>query len=102
MFILNTYYYYSNFQLKCIPCSRTQCPFSVDESVTPDKVYCLQRLAGPELLALHEPPVHLEYVDADRPGRQPQDDRAPLGRRGCPVRLLGTTVEGNLNDFVVH
>ena len=65
--------------------------------MTLDEVDSLQSLAGSELLALHDPPVHLEYVDADRPGRQPQDDRAPLGRRGCPVRLLGTKVEGNLN-----
>ena len=73
--------------LYIIPCSRAQFPFGVDKSVTLDKVNRLQRLARPELLALHDLPVHLEYVDADRAGLQPQDDRAPLRRRS-PVRLL--------------
>ena len=73
--------------LYIIPCSRAQFPFGVDKSVTLDEVDRLQRLAGPELLALHDLPVHLEDVDADRAGWQPQNDRAPLCWGG-PVRLL--------------
>ena len=73
--------------LYIIPRSQAQFPFGVDKSVTLDEVDCLQRLAGPELLALHDLPVHLEDVDADHAGRQPQDDCGPLGR-GRLVLLL--------------
>ena len=61
----------------------TKHPSGVDERVAFEVLHHLECLALPEVLALDDLPVQLDYVDAERPGRLPQYEDAPLGHGHC-------------------